>query len=401
MSEENELEDKRINEKNKVGIVTLYHNNYNFGGLLQAYALPKVIKEHFGIEAEQIDYIPAEQKTKIKPNNDKKSVLQYLYQLVYNFGIVFFGTISKKNLYQRKQAFDSFMDEILHSEIAYDQNTISKSLDQYRLFICGGDQIWNDYKEKQNIKVYTLQFVPSHVKKIAYAPSMAILETTSDFNQIMRTGLNELNSISVREKKSVPLLELLTKKKINIVVDPVLLMTENEWECVARVPKKKDKYILCYLLGDSVEYRKAVKKFARKMNKPILTFPHIFLNVVRKCDLFFGDIHDYTSGPREFLGLIKNAEFVITDSFHACVFSMIFETPFVVFERNKIGEKINMNSRIYDFLEEYHLENQLVSEKELADMKEIPGIDFTYAHKHWEKRREESLKYLENALKDN
>ena len=89
MSEENELEDKRINEKNKVGIVTLYHNNYNFGGLLQAYALPKVIKEHFGIEAEQIDYIPAEQKTKIKPNNDKKSVLQYLYQLVYNFGIVF------------------------------------------------------------------------------------------------------------------------------------------------------------------------------------------------------------------------------------------------------------------------------------------------------------------------
>lgn len=401
MSEENELEDKRINEKNKVGIVTLYHNNYNFGGLLQAYALPKVIKEHFGIEAEQIDYIPAEQKTKIKPNNDKKSVLQYLYQLVYNFGIVFFGTISKKNLYQRKQAFDSFMDEILHSEIAYDQNTISKSLDQYRLFICGGDQIWNDYKEKQNIKVYTLQFVPSHVKKIAYAPSMAILETTSDFNQIMRTGLNELNSVSVREKKSVSLLELLTNKKINIVVDPVLLMTENEWECVARVPQKKDKYILCYLLGDSEEYREAVKKFARKMKKPILTFPHIFLNVVRKCDLFFGDIHDYTSGPREFLGLIRNAEFVITDSFHACVFSMIFKTPFVVFERNKIGEKGNMNSRIYDFLEEYHLENQLVSEKELADMKDIPGIDFTYAHKHWEKRREESLKYLENALKEN
>ena len=395
------MEDKRINEKNKVGIVTLYHNNYNFGGLLQAYALPKVIKEHFGIEAEQIDYIPAEQKTKIKPNNDKKSVLQYLYQLVYNFGIVFFGTIGKKNLYQRKQAFDSFMDEILHSEIAYDQNTISKSLDQYRLFICGGDQIWNDYKEKQNIKVYTLQFVPSHVKKIAYAPSMAILETTSDFNQIMRTGLNELNSVSVREKKSVSLLELLTNKKINIVVDPVLLMTENEWECVARVPQKKDKYILCYLLGDSEEYREAVKKFARKMKKPILTFPHIFLNVVRKCDLFFGDIHDYTSGPREFLGLIRNAEFVITDSFHACVFSMIFETSFVVFERNKIGEKGNMNSRIYDFLEEYHLENQLVSEKELADMKDIPGIDFTYAHKHWEKRREESLKYLENALKDN
>ena len=80
---------------------------------------------------------------------------------------------------------------------------------------------------------------------------------------------------------------------------------------------------------------------------------------------------------------------------------MIFETPFMVFERNKIGEKENMNSRIYDFLEEYHLERQLVTEKELTAMKEIPKIDFTDAHKHWKIRREESLGYLENALKDN
>ena len=92
---------------------------------------------------------------------------------------------------------------------------------------------------------------------------------------------------------------------------------------------------------------------------------------------------------------------MITDSFHACVFSMIFETSFVVFERNKIGEKGNMNSRIYDFLEEYHLERQLVTVKELMNMNNIPKIDFTYAHEHWKKRREESLKYLENALKDN
>ena len=114
-----------------------------------------------------------------------------------------------------------------------------------------------------------------------------------------------------------------------------------------------------------------------------------------------GDIRDYTSGPREFIGLIKNAEFVITDSFHACVFSMIFEIPFAVFERNKIGEKGNMNSRIYDFLEEFHLENQLVTGVQLAEMTEIPKVDFAYAHKYWKKRREESLKYLGNALKDN
>lgn len=164
-------------------------------------------------------------------------------------------------------------------------------------------------------------------------------------------------------KKSISILESLTNKKFDIVVDPVLLMKDNEWKDVAKITKEKDRYLLCYLLGDSIEHRRAVKEFAKKMHLPILTFPHILFKAVRKCDLFFGDIHDYSSGPREFLGLINNAEFVITDSFHACVFSMIFKTPFVVFERNKPGEKGNMNSRIYDFLEEYHLENQLVTEK--------------------------------------
>lgn len=394
------MKHERIDEEYKAGIVTLYHANYNFGGLLQAYALPIALKKYFEIEAEQIDYIPVEQKKKKQQKNAKKDILCFLYQTVYNLGILFFASFNKKSLHLRKKAFDSFMNEIPHSEITYQYDSIYKSLNQYKLFLCGGDQIWNDYGENQNIKIYTLQFVPSDVKKIAYAPSMPILEITPKFKRIMGYGLNQLDSVSVREESSVSILKSLTNKEINIVVDPVLLMTENEWKYAARIPEKKDRYILCYLLGDSIEHRKAVKKISRKLHLSILTFPHIFLNVVRKCDLFFGDIHDYTSGPREFLGLIQNAEFVITDSFHACVFSMIFEKPFVVFERNKVGEKGNMNSRIYDFLEEYHLENQLVTAEELAEMNEIPQIDFTYAHEHWKKRREESLKYLKDALKN-
>lgn len=388
--------------KQRAGILTLYHENYNFGGLLQAYALPKVLKEYFKIEAEQIDYIPATSTTgKKTQKKEKKNLFEYCYQSIYQLGIIFFHTVCKNHLQQRKLAFERFMKEIPHSETTYTFDSVQKSLTQYQVFVCGGDQIWNPILVDQNIEVYTLQFVPSGIKKIAYAPSMAILETTSDFEQIMSKGLNALDAVSIREKKSVSILKSFTNKKIDVVVDPVLLMTKNEWRNVINEPQKKEKYILCYLLGDRTEYRTAIKKTAQKLNLSVLTFPHIFLNVVRKCDLFFGDIHDYTSGPREFLGLIKNAEFVITDSFHACVFSMIFETSFVVFERNKIGEKGNMNSRIYDFLEEYHLERQLVTVKELMNMNNIPKIDFTYAHEHWKKRREESLKYLENALKDN
>lgn len=123
--------------------------------------MPRVLENYFGVEAEQIDYIPVEQKTTIKLKNNQKHILRWFYQVIYHLGIVFFNILTRKKLYQRKQAFDDFMNEVPHSEIAYEFDSINKCVDQYQLFICGGDQIWNDYKENKNIKVYTLQFVPS------------------------------------------------------------------------------------------------------------------------------------------------------------------------------------------------------------------------------------------------
>ena len=382
----------------KAGIVTLYHGNHNFGGLLQAYALPTALEKYLGITAEQIDYVYKwQEQSKDKPS---------LKNLINNIGYQFFSMLEKKNLQKRKQAFEYFIKLIPHSEESYESDSISKTLDRYTVFICGGDQIWNDYQQlnwycREDSKVFTLQFVPEYVKKISYAPSMAVLSLTDGFKTDFRKGINRLDAISLRERRAVPVLQELTDKPIAVTVDPVLLLEETDWLKVTRFPQIGQKYILCYLLGDSSSQRTAAQIFVAKVKCKTVTFPHILGNVVRKCDLFFGDIRDYASGPWEFLGLIKNAEFVITDSFHTCVFSMIFQTPFAVFERHKAGEKGNMNSRIYDFLEEYHLEDQLVTVEALAGMQEIPQVDFSYAHAHWEQRRAESLQYLENALKEN
>lgn len=394
---------EKTGKKQKVGILTLYHKNYNFGGLLQAYALPRALKENFGVEAEQIDFIrsnlPQVRTSNLEP---RSGILLKCYQNIYEWAWRFVQRIYEKRYFiKRTRAFDCFIQEIPHSQISYDAETIQNSLTEYQSFVCGGDQIWNTELIGQNVEVYTLQFVPENYKKTSYAPSVAIPYIDPDFVFSFEKGLKGLDAISAREKNSLPLLKKLTNQKIEIVVDPVLLLTEKQWRESAKCPKRKRKYILCYLLGDSVGQRSAMTKFSRRIRLPILTFSHINFNCVRKSDFFFGDIHDYTSGPREFLGLIKDAELVITDSFHACVFSMIFETPFMVFERKKQGEKANMNSRIYDFLEEYHLESQLVTEEKLVKMQGIPKIDYTYAHAHWKKRREESLGYLANALKDN
>lgn len=393
---------KEIKKKSKtVGIVTVYHKNYNFGGLLQAYALPVALKKYFDLEAEQIDYVDSYISDSDQNREEKLSLVMWIYQFVYRIGILFFAKLNEKRLFQRKKAFESFIQEIPHSKKEYYYTSISECSDQYDLFICGGDQIWNETGIQGGIETYTLQFVPEERKKIAYAPSMAILEASDSFRDLMKRGMKKLDAISVREKRSLPILQSFTEKTINIVVDPVLLLEKKDWDQAIRYREIPKKYAVCYLLGDNENQRRAVKQVAGKLQLSIVSFPHIFSNVVRKCDLFFGDIRDFTSGPREFLGLIKNADFVITDSFHACVFSMIFETPFAVFERHREGEKGNMNSRIYDFLEEYHLESQLVTEEKLVQMQEIPRIDYTYAHAHWKKRREESLEYLANALKDN
>lgn len=373
----------------KVGIVTYYYKNYNYGGLLQAYALPTVLKEKFHLNAEQISY------DLIKEPQQKKKIG------FYQIAIYIVQSVLNKKLMQRENAFEIFMEKIPHSKKIYEYDSIKECGALYDIFICGGDQIWNDHKNKyglKNTEIYTLQFAPKNKKKFSYSPSMAKLEITESFRKVFAGGIKDFKAISIREEQSKKIIQEMTTRSIETVVDPVLLLLKEDWKRILKKPEIKEKYLLCYLLGDNVDQRKFVKKIARREKLKIVTIPHILESAVRKCDLFFGDIHDYTSGPDKFLGLIENAELVITDSFHACVFSMIFEKRFGVFERNKMNEPGNMNSRIYGFLKEYHLENQLITDKEIINEKNIPKVDFSYAKQWHKKRRAESLNYLERAL---
>lgn len=151
----------------------------------------------------------------------------------------------------------------------------------------------------------------------------------------------------MRERSSVPILENNIGEKVEVVVDPVLLLSKEQWDKEMRPTSIKDRYVFCYLLGEGYENREAVKAFALRMNCQLVTVPHI-INVNEQ-DRNFGDIQDYTSGPAEFLSLIKNAEVVITDSFHATVFSMIYHKPFYVLERTTQVSGGTMGSRLTDF----------------------------------------------------
>lgn len=400
----------------KVGILTFYYNNDNFGGQLQARALTRAINNCERIEAEQIQYdsLHSWQKLPYKKRFIKSMQQAFSGGIGNGFSFLLSRVKAQKELNNnaqlkdelkeklecRKKAFSNFCNETPHSKEIFDNDSISQSLKQYDCFICGGDQIWNDWSDwfvYNVLDTYCLQFVPQTVQKFAFAPSVPLQKVRPIFIKKLTHALKQLDAVSVRERSSVPILENNIGEKVEVVVDPVLLLSKEQWDKEMRPTSIKDRYVFCYLLGEGYENREAVKAFALRMNCQLVTVPHI-INVNEQ-DRNFGDIQDYTSGPAEFLSLIKNAEVVITDSFHATVFSMIYHKPFYVLERTTQVSGGTMGSRLTDFLAEYGLNEQKVDIHELKMNLQITQIDYTKADSVLERRRAESYKYLKNNLK--
>lgn len=370
----------------KLGIVTFYYESFNFGGVLQAYALVKYINTNFDVKAEQICY-------QYKLNEEKgmnKALLKERIKQIISRKVY-------KKMDIRKAKFIQFENEIPHSVKIYDDHSILSSINEYDIFVCGGDQIWNDFGNglsKNAIEIFSLQFVPDDKLKFSYAPSIPSERISQNHMAKLKKGINRLNTVSVREQSSVKMLCQNTEKNIEVVIDPVLLLTEKQWDEIVKIPKYNKPYILCYFLGADIKQRKMAERYAKKLGLDIITFAHVYDNKIRKCDMFFGDIRDYSSGPKEFVGLIKNATLVLTDSFHACVFSLIYETPFYAFQR----QIQSMGNRITDLLSTYSLEEQYILPEKLSELNQIPVIDFKEAKRKLEEKRAESVAFLEDSI---
>jgi hypothetical protein len=372
----------------KVGIITLYYQSDNFGACLQAYALQKVI-EGMGVRCEQICYDSAK---KIPERQERQ------------YGDLFkpLKTKVRTLLTSRRNAFDKFQQMIPHSGNIYSTETIHNCVSEYDAFVCGSDQIWNDWSgwlEDEAPGCYTLNFVPDDKIKISYAASIGGTTLGKAHMEKLRPGLQKLNFVSVRECSAVPLIRELSGKEAVPVLDPTLLLAAGEWdELKTGLAVPNEPYAVCYLLGLSKKQRIAAAEFTHQNHCRAMTFPYIYGAHFHKEDVRFGDIRDLSSGPAEFVKLIKNAEFVITDSFHAIVFSMIYHKPFYVFEREMVVGTGTMNSRIWDFLEEYGLQSRLVTPESLLKKNKVELIGYAYADSVLERRKQESLDYLKMAL---
>lgn len=386
----------------KAGIITLYYKNDNYGGIAQGYALQQYINT-LGIDSELISYQRTPAKILSKGEELKKLGVKGFVSLKAD---CFFkktkvklknknarkkyGLSLKDKLQQRKDAFEVSREEVPHSPVYTEDNIINCS-DRYDYFISGSDQIW---KPGVLQPPYIFTFLPENKVRFSYASSITTLNNDKEYDEKMKNALEKYKWISVREESGQKYLEKLLNRNVDLVVDPTFLLSKEQWEEYITERQIKEKYVFTYFLGQSTKQRKIVEKYAKENNLKIVSLPHVE-GKIYACDINFGDIQLYDVNVRQFLSLIKYAEVVFTDSFHAGVFSNIFETQYWIFEREVFSKKVSMNSRLDTLLALLGEEDRKV--REYTDIHNN-NIDFENAKAKLNVEIDKSKELLKKAL---
>lgn len=382
----------------KLGICICYQHR-NYGSQLQSYATTVELKRR-GIDFEIIRY-----KKKITPALLIKS-LPRLVNPVFINDRVLVRYQKKLKLKMRPQlendnnlrnaCLAKFSKERFTnlSPIYYGYDQLCKESAKYDAVMVGSDQLWAPGGITSNF--YNLMFADENTTKISYAASFGVSQIEEKMHPLYKKFLDRMDYISVRENSGKKLVEQLSSKTAEVVVDPVLLLNDKEW--LEEIPneRKYDKpYIFAYFLGKSEEYRNAVTEFAKKKNLKIVTSHH--MDSYNKVDEDFGDYAPFDVGPAEFVNLIRNAEYVFTDSFHGSVFSMLYQKQFLVFTRYAENSISSKNSRIDSFCENYGLTDRRYN----GDINAVDNeIEYNSVLERVEEHRQKSKAFLDNALAD-
>lgn len=347
----------------KVGIITINDNN-NYGNRLQNYAVQEVLKK--------INVEPITLKNEPATNTKNKYLLRKIKSL-FNRG-------SYSKIIGRKECFEDFNRNINFSA---KKITPYSKLNEYDYFVVGSDQVWNpNFGRLRDVDL--LEFTESR-KKISFSASFGVSKLSEEYNSKLKKDLKDFKAISVREDAGKEIIEeVVGRKDVQVLVDPTMLLTSKEWDKIAKKPKqlKSNRYILNYFLGElSEERKKEIERIAKENNCEII-------NILDKNSPF------YQTGPSEFVYLEKNAFLVCTDSFHSCVFAILYDRPFIVFDRE--DSYVKMNSRLDTLLKKFDLENRWYKAKIIQEQLKA---DYEEAYNILEDERRKSKRFLENAIK--
>ncbi|MEK5052435.1 polysaccharide pyruvyl transferase family protein [Niallia sp. FSL K6-0212] len=374
----------------KIGILTI--NDYdNYGNRLQNYASQEVLKS-LGFSVETVIH-----KTKKDMKTSSLEKMKNLKGLSVSEISKRFNNKWKKYLYNKKvkdikpkrlRAFKEFTDTYISETDYYiTAEYIPDDLgNKYDYFVTGSDQVWNPtFTDRRYSTIDFLTFAPKE-KRISYAASFGVSEIPNEFVEEYTGLISGMNKISVREQAGAEIVKKLTKKNATVLVDPTMMLTKDKWLSISKKPKTKltrNKYLLTYFLGkQSKVNKKIINEIARKNN----------LEIINLADV--EDKEAFITGPSEFIDFINSASVFCTNSFHGVVFSILLETPFIVFPRE--GTVMSMNSRIDTLLSTFNLQTRTISN--INTNEQVFEMDYTHTKSILEKERKKAINFLKDAL---
>lgn len=371
----------------KIGIITITDGS-NYGNRLQNYALQEFLRS-IGVEVETVRRYTDRDLSK---STVIKAVIKDVIKTV----------IGKKNTFfyqrKRKKIFKRFNKEYVSFSKMYtrDNAVFLYNKNEYDYIVCGSDQIWNTKFDvvKCDLSNYLACFSEN---KIAFAASFGTTEIDEDYKNIFELELQKFKGIAMREESGKKIVNsLLGSEKAIEVLDPTLLLNREKWEKIEKRPRYLvgDKFLVTYFLGGRTE----------KINSYINDYANLYgLNIVNLDIEFLADNEinnksTFITSPEEFIWLIHNSEIVLTDSFHASAFSIIFEKQFLVFEREAKEKGNKMGGRIDNLLEKF----QLLEYKATLDrpVDKFPKIDYTSKEKVLDAERKKAKEFLLNILEE-
>lgn len=369
--------------KKKIGIIT-FHNSYNCGSMLESYAIQTIINK-LSDNAEIINFSNAGQQKLYSvffKNNSLKNILKNILILPHK------NKIKINNL-----KYEEFKNQKFILSKPYSKIDDLKD-DDYKIVIAGSDQIWN-ITIADGDDAYFLPWV-KNARKVAYAPSFGaknIMKNTGDTEKY-KNMINDFDALSIREKNGSKWIKELCNREVEVLLDPTLLLEKDVYEKLEYKDFNiKDKYIFFYSPSFDRKICKYVKQIADKYNLKVITWSAkvYYIKMIKS----FGFELPVFENPSMYLSLIKNAELILTTSYHGTIFSTIYRKKFIVI---KNGGMYGADDRVRTLLEQIQMEDRLIPYKFDPNYNYLAEVDYSNYDKYLPKLKEKSIKYLKNNI---
>ena len=364
----------------KVCVVT-WHQGPNYGTVLQALALQHFLNNR-GYDSYLMNYnVPTPIKKK-KNFNLKNKVSRLIIKL---FRVIYKNRIAKKE----KEFKDIIINNCKMTKFVHNDQEYIETCNSFDTVIYGSDQIWNP---NWYHPYYYGNYDSISTRLISYASSFGVYDILDENQEIISKAINRFDNISVREKNGKDIIKKLIHKDCKMVVDPTLLIDKMSWSkfCINdKTPKCE--YILCYMLSDNNNHWSAIKKFAKSTKLPIYIIPYEGFSYFQSKNIVIG------ANVGNFLDLIRNAKYIITDSFHGSIFSIIFEKNFILFERHNSNNYNSQNSRLYNLLEIVGLDNRIIKHNS-KKIDNCSNIDYTKVNSNLDELIKNSREYIIDSI---